>query len=131
MRHLQYESSNTTGAASSCLHCIRFQRPATTARNVNAFLAVHSVRQQVVVQVEAELQELEEEEAKEYLQSLGVEEGGLHSLIAATYKQLGLLTYFTTGRACCLPMRSTSSRQNICAAPRYSCSVLSKIHHLS
>ena len=50
-------------------------------------------------QVEAELQELEEEEALEYLQSLGVEEGGLRSLIAATYKQLGLLTYFTTGRS--------------------------------
>ena len=48
-------------------------------------------------QVEAELQELEEEEAQEYLQSLGVQEGGLKSLIAATYKQLGLLTYFTTG----------------------------------
>ena len=50
-----------------------------------------------MTQVEAELQELEEEEALEYLQSLGVEEGGLRSLIAATYKQLGLLTYFTTG----------------------------------
>lgn len=52
-----------------------------------------------VTQVEAELQELEEEEALEYLQSLGVGEGGLRSLIAATYKQLGLLTYFTTGRS--------------------------------
>lgn len=48
-------------------------------------------------QVEAELQELEEEEAQEYLEGLGVQEGGLRSLIAATYKQLGLLTYFTTG----------------------------------
>ena len=57
-----------------------------------------------VAQVEAELQELEEEEAKEYLQSLGVEEGGLRSLIAATYKQLGLLTYFTTGVSPCLPV---------------------------
>jgi ribosome-binding ATPase YchF (GTP1/OBG family) len=47
--------------------------------------------------VEAELQELEEAEAKEYLQSLGVQEGGLRSLINATNKQLGLLTYFTTG----------------------------------
>ncbi|DBA66074.1 TPA: hypothetical protein ACH3X2_003078 [Trebouxia sp. C0005] len=51
----------------------------------------------VSAQVEAELQELEEAEAKEYLQSLGVQEGGLRSLINATYKQLGLLTYFTTG----------------------------------
>lgn len=48
--------------------------------------------------MEAELQELEEGEAQEYLEGLGVQEGGLRSLIAATYKQLGLLTYFTTGQ---------------------------------
>lgn len=51
----------------------------------------------VSAQVEAELNELEAEEAAEYLKDLGVEEGGLKSLIRATYKQLGLLTYFTTG----------------------------------
>ena len=54
------------------------------------------------VQVEAELQQLEKAEALEYLQSLGVSEGGLRSLIQATYEQLGLATYFTTG-VCCLP----------------------------
>lgn len=51
----------------------------------------------VSAQVEAELNELDTEEAAEYLESLGVEEGGLKSLIRATYGQLGLLTYFTTG----------------------------------
>lgn len=51
----------------------------------------------VSAQVEAELNELEAEEAAEYLSDLGVEEGGLKSLIRATYRQLGLLTYFTTG----------------------------------
>ena len=51
----------------------------------------------VSAQVEAELNELDSEEANEYLADLGVEEGGLKSLIRATYKQLGLLTYFTTG----------------------------------
>lgn len=68
-------------------------------------------------QVEAELQELEEEEALEYLQSLGVEEGGLRSLIAATYKQLGLLTYFTTGRGTCLSACCciVLARAHICA----------------
>lgn len=59
---------------------------------------LHQCLLDLFVQVEAELQELEEAEAKEYLQSLGVQEGGLRSLINATYKQLGLLTYFTTGR---------------------------------
>ena len=50
------------------------------------------------------MQEPQEAEAKEYLEGLGVQEGGLRSLIGATYKQLGLLTYFTTGSmtSCCM-----------------------------
>jgi hypothetical protein len=55
---------------------------------------------QVVVvsaQVESELVELPEEERGDFLASLGVEEGGLKSLIRATYELLGLRTYFTTG----------------------------------
>ena len=55
----------------------------------------------LLLQVEAELQELDEADAKEYLEGLGVSEGGLRSLIGATYKQLGLLTYFTTGSMTC------------------------------
>ena len=58
-------------------------------------------------QVESELQELEKEEADEYLASLGVEEGGLRSLVQATYRQLGLLTYFTTGTRPSLAVGST------------------------
>jgi ribosome-binding ATPase len=55
---------------------------------------------QVVVvsaQVESELIELSEEERADFLESLGVKEGGLKSLIRATYELLGLQTYFTTG----------------------------------
>ncbi|BAU11240.1 GTP-dependent nucleic acid-binding protein EngD [Leptolyngbya sp. NIES-3755] len=55
---------------------------------------------QVVVisaQVESELVELPEDDRADFLASLGVEEGGLKSLIRATYKLLGLQTYFTTG----------------------------------
>ncbi|MGJ3250988.1 MAG: redox-regulated ATPase YchF [Elainellaceae cyanobacterium] len=51
----------------------------------------------VSAQVEAELIELSEDERKDFLESLGVEEGGLKSLIHATYDLLGLRTYFTTG----------------------------------
>ena len=51
----------------------------------------------ISAQVEAELVELPEEERGEFLESLGVEEGGLKSLIRATYELLGLRTYFTTG----------------------------------
>jgi ribosome-binding ATPase len=55
---------------------------------------------QVVVisaQVEAELVDLNDEERKDFLEALGVEEGGLKTLIRATYELLGLRTYFTTG----------------------------------
>jgi len=51
----------------------------------------------ISAQVESELIDLEPEEKKDYLKGLGVEEGGLTSLIKATYKLLGLKTYFTTG----------------------------------
>ncbi len=55
---------------------------------------------QVVIisaQVESELIELPEEERVDFLESLGVTEGGLKSLIRATYELLGLRTYLTTG----------------------------------
>jgi len=51
----------------------------------------------VSAQVEAELVELPEEERADFLESLGVTEGGLKSLIRATYDLLGLRTYLTTG----------------------------------
>ena len=51
----------------------------------------------ISAQVESELIELEMEEKMDYLNGLGVKEGGLSSLIRATYKLLGLKTYYTTG----------------------------------
>ncbi|MGB2925752.1 MAG: redox-regulated ATPase YchF [Limnothrix sp.] len=62
-------------------------------------IAATETAQVVVVsaQVEAELVDLDAEEKKDFLESLGVEEGGLQSLISATYELLGLRTYLTTG----------------------------------
>jgi ribosome-binding ATPase YchF (GTP1/OBG family) len=51
----------------------------------------------VSAQVESELVDLPEEDRSDFLESLGVEEGGLKSLIRATYELLGLRTYFTAG----------------------------------
>ncbi|MEM7712047.1 MAG: redox-regulated ATPase YchF [Cyanobacteria bacterium P01_A01_bin.68] len=51
----------------------------------------------VSAQVESELIELSDEERGDFLESLGVKEGGLKSLIRATYDLLGLRTYFTSG----------------------------------
>ena len=47
--------------------------------------------------IEADLIELEEDEAKEYLLSMGLERPGLDNLIMAGYDLLGLVTYFTAG----------------------------------
>ncbi len=55
---------------------------------------------QVVVvsaQVESELVELSATERDDFLASLGVQEGGLKSLVKATYELLGLRTFLTTG----------------------------------
>ncbi len=51
----------------------------------------------ISAQVEAELIELPQEDRAEFLEGLGVSEGGLQSLIRATYSLLGLRTYFTSG----------------------------------
>jgi GTP-binding protein YchF len=65
---------------------------------VRAIAAVENAQVVIVsAQVESELVELPEDERGDFLESLGVEEGGLQSLIRATYDLLGLRTYFTTG----------------------------------
>ena len=51
----------------------------------------------VSAQVESELVELSAPEKQDFLEALGVTEGGLKSLIRATYELLGLRTYLTTG----------------------------------
>jgi GTP-binding protein YchF len=51
----------------------------------------------VSAEIEAELMTLPPEERAEYLESLGVTEGGAGNLIKAAYHLLGLRTYLTTG----------------------------------
>lgn len=66
--------------------------------SVKQFAATENAKVVVVsAQVESELVELSEAETKDFLEALGVEEGGLKSLIKATYDLLGLRTYLTTG----------------------------------
>ncbi len=47
--------------------------------------------------IEAEVAQLPDEEAKEFLSALGLDEAGLDRLIRAGYKLLNLITYFTVG----------------------------------
>lgn len=51
----------------------------------------------VSAKVESEIAELEEEEAAEFLADLGLAESGLNKLIKASYRLLGLITFFTAG----------------------------------
>lgn len=62
--------------------------------------------------IEAELAELSAEEAAEYLASYGLPDSGLHRLINATYRVLGLMSFLTAGetevRAWTIPVHSTA-----------------------
>ncbi|HHV92989.1 MAG TPA: redox-regulated ATPase YchF [Firmicutes bacterium] len=49
----------------------------------------------VAAQLEAELQELEEDERREFLEELGISEPGLNRLVKAAYLQLDLVTFYT------------------------------------
>ncbi len=60
--------------------------------------------------VEAELAEMPEEDAAEFLGSYGLKESGLHRLIRKSYELLGLISFFTVGedecRAWTIPVNS-------------------------
>lgn len=51
----------------------------------------------VCAKEEAELAQLDEEEAKEFMKELGVSESGLDKIIRAGYQLLELVTFFTSG----------------------------------
>ena len=52
----------------------------------------------ICAQVEAELAELSDAEAQEFLETLGVAKSGLESLIRTAFTLLGLQNYFTAGK---------------------------------
>lgn len=51
----------------------------------------------ISAKIEEELSQLSKEEAKDFLQELGVKEKGLDRLVRKSYELLGLITYFTVG----------------------------------
>jgi GTP-binding protein YchF len=52
---------------------------------------------QISAKLEAELAELSEDDAKEYMRELGMEQSGLDKLIIESYKLLDLVTFLTSG----------------------------------
>lgn len=51
----------------------------------------------ISAKLESELNELSEADKAEYLETLGLPDSGLNTLIKAAYKTLGLITYLTSG----------------------------------
>ncbi|MCR4605022.1 MAG: redox-regulated ATPase YchF [Eubacterium sp.] len=51
----------------------------------------------ICAQIEQEIAELDDDEKKEFLDDLGIEEAGLEKLIRASYRLLGLISFLTTG----------------------------------
>jgi GTP-binding protein YchF len=66
---------------------------------VREYTKNHFACEAVVIsaQIESDLIDLSDAEAKEFLKELGVDESGVGALIRATYHLLGLRTYFTAG----------------------------------
>jgi ribosome-binding ATPase len=76
--------------------------PAEASPEVNAvrhYAETHAGTEAVVVsaEIESQLAELPDDEAREYLSHLGVSESGVGSLIRAAYHLLGLRTFLTAG----------------------------------
>lgn len=51
----------------------------------------------ICAQIEQEIAELEDDEKKEFLEDLGIQESGLEKLIKASYELLGLMSFLTSG----------------------------------
>lgn len=51
----------------------------------------------ICAQIEQEISELEEDERKEFLEDLGIQQSGLDKLIQASYRLLGLMSFLTAG----------------------------------
>jgi ribosome-binding ATPase YchF (GTP1/OBG family) len=85
--------SGTAGAEAQTLPA------AIHVQAVQKYAASHFATGAVVIsaQIESELVDLPEEDAREYLSGLGVQSSGVGSLIRAVYHLLGLRTYLTTG----------------------------------
>lgn len=67
---------------------------------VRKYVAEHIGEAEVVVisaRIEEEMTDIDPEEAREFLQDLGVEDSGVSDLIRSVYHLLGLRTYLTTG----------------------------------
>ena len=117
-RALTLGLSNEDAAAIADLHLLTM-KPILYVANVDeadaarSFDPIDDIEPVVIsAQVEADLTELEADEAAEYLASLGLEESGLARLARACYDLLGLQSFFTSGPK---ESRAWTIRKGACA----------------
>jgi GTP-binding protein YchF len=89
--------------AKPVLYVANVDESALASGNAHSTALEHHARERgaevvrICGKVEAELAELDDEEKREFLADLGIEEPGLHRLIRAAYRLLDLVTFFTAG----------------------------------
>jgi len=102
------------------LYVLNISESETLGADLEAAVAKHSVAEvsgrsnagatAICGKVEADLAEMPEEEAADFLASYGLTESGLHRLIRKSYELLGLISFFTVGedecRAWTVPLNS-------------------------
>ncbi|MFH1890650.1 MAG: redox-regulated ATPase YchF [Candidatus Kuenenbacteria bacterium] len=66
-------------------------------KNLNNFKPTIPNSIPICAKLESEIGELNDEDGENYLQELGIQKSGLDKLIAAGYKLLNLITFFTSG----------------------------------
>lgn len=67
-------------------------------KKVEAYAKAHGAETVIIsAKIEEDLSELDPQEAKEYLEELGVSDSGINKMIKSVYKLLKLLTFITAG----------------------------------
>lgn len=102
------------------LYVLNISESATLGADLNAAVEKYGMKEiasrpgtgatAICGKVEAELAEMPDDEAAEFLSSYGLTESGLHRLIRKSYELLGLISFFTVGedecRAWTVPVNS-------------------------
>ncbi|MHB2150740.1 redox-regulated ATPase YchF [Calditrichota bacterium LG25] len=82
-------------------------------REFSAYIGKNAAVTSLSAEIEKEISELEEEDAKVFMEDLGIKEPALHKLIRKSYELLGLISFFTVGEDECRswPIRKGTNAQ--------------------
>jgi ribosome-binding ATPase len=72
-----------------------------TVNNLSRFATKNSSVTALSAEIEKEIADLEENDARVFMEDLGIEEPAMHKLIRKSYELLGLISFFTVGEKEC------------------------------